>query len=52
MLLVDLLLEKTGDEYPFARSREWPRAAAALTMLLLAFLFAASQSNAFIYFQF
>lgn len=52
MLLVDLLLEKTGDEYPFARSREWPRAASALAMLLLAFLCAASQSNAFIYFQF
>lgn len=52
MLAVDLLLEKTGDEYPFARTIEWPRATAALGMLLLAFLCAAAQSNAFIYFQF
>lgn len=57
MLAIDLLLEKTGDEYPFARTSfaqavEWPRASVALTMLLLAFLCAATQSNAFIYFQF
>ncbi len=52
MMAVDLLIEKTGDEYPFARGVEWRRAAAALAMLILAFVCAASQSNAFIYFQF
>ena len=52
MLLVDLLLEKTKEEYPFALQGNWRRVSAALAMLVLALVFSASESNAFIYFQF
>ena len=52
LFLIDLFLEKTGEEYPFAMGANWRRITAALAMLVLAFVFSVSESNAFIYFQF
>src|SRR5260370_18226931 len=52
LMLIDLQLEKTGDEY-FLQSAGWTwRIAVASTAALIAAFFGANQSNAFIYFQF
>ena len=52
MLLMDLRLEHTGEEYVFQSSAEPRRVAAAMALLVMIVLFSASQSSAFIYFQF
>ena len=52
LMLLDLQLEKTGDEY-FLQSAGWTwRIAVASTAAIIAAFFGANQSNAFIYFQF
>jgi alginate O-acetyltransferase complex protein AlgI len=52
MFLLDLLQESRGEEYALARSADWKRVGIAVTLVVLAFVFSSSQSNAFIYFQF
>ncbi len=52
LMLLDLQLEKTGDEY-FQQSAGWAwRIAVASSAAIFAAFFGANQSNAFIYFQF
>jgi D-alanyl-lipoteichoic acid acyltransferase DltB (MBOAT superfamily) len=52
LLLVDLNLESTGDEYCFASATVQPRVAFGLACALVIALLGANQANAFIYFQF
>ena len=52
LLLVDLYLESTGDEYCFASATVQPRVAFGLACALVIALLGANQANAFIYFQF
>src|SRR6202035_2157890 len=52
LLLVDLYLEWTGDEYCFASRGMQPRVAFGLACALIMALLGANQANAFIYFQF
>lgn len=51
-LLMDLRQEKFGEEYIFQKLGTTPRIAMAMAQLVVVALFSASQSNAFIYFQF
>jgi len=52
MILLDLLLEKRLEEYPFARLSHPVRVATAMGLAGVITIFAANQVNAFIYFQF
>jgi alginate O-acetyltransferase complex protein AlgI len=52
LLLLDLYLEWTGDEYCFASRGMPPRVAFGLACALIMALLGANQANAFIYFQF
>ena len=51
-LLIDLKLERSGSEYLFANDSTGLRIGAVATAMVLLMLFAASEGNAFIYFQF
>jgi D-alanyl-lipoteichoic acid acyltransferase DltB (MBOAT superfamily) len=51
-LLMDLRLENFDEEYVFQKTAPTRRVAVATGLLLMVVLFSASQSNAFIYFQF
>lgn len=51
-LTIDLRLEHADEEYVFQRKPELMRVAVGLAACILVFLFAAGESNAFIYFQF
>jgi D-alanyl-lipoteichoic acid acyltransferase DltB (MBOAT superfamily) len=51
-MAIDLRLENADEEYIFERKPELIRVAAGLAACVLVFLFAAGESNAFIYFQF
>jgi hypothetical protein len=51
-MTIDLRLENADEEYVFERRPELNRVAAGLAACVLVFLFAAGESNAFIYFQF
>lgn len=52
MLAIDIRMERSGEEYPWQhRAPQW-RIALAVSMVAVILLFAAGQSNAFIYFQF
>ena len=52
LLLVDLYLERCGDEYCFASATMQPRVAFGLACALVIAFLGANQANAFIYFQF
>jgi D-alanyl-lipoteichoic acid acyltransferase DltB (MBOAT superfamily) len=52
LFAVDLLLEATGQEYPFATSPYALRTAFAAAALVVLALFSGSNLNAFVYFQF
>ena len=52
MLLIDLYLERSGQEYIFQESTPAARVAFACGVIVLISLFSANQANAFIYFQF
>jgi alginate O-acetyltransferase complex protein AlgI len=52
LLLVDLYLESSGDEYCFASKTVKPRLAFGWACVLVIALLGANQANAFIYFQF
>jgi hypothetical protein len=52
LLLLDLWLEKTGDEYAFQSSTVRRKLAFAATTVLIMALYGANRANAFIYFQF
>jgi D-alanyl-lipoteichoic acid acyltransferase DltB (MBOAT superfamily) len=52
LLLVDLYLESSGDEYCFASATVQPRVAFGLACALVIAFLGANQANAFIYFQF
>jgi len=52
MLLVDLYLEHSGEEYPMARAPYALRTASAVAALVVLAIFSGSDTNAFIYFQF
>lgn len=52
MFLVDLVNERRGEEYLFMRRSATTRAAVAMSLALVAVVFAGSSANAFIYFQF
>ena len=52
LLLVDLHLEASGDEYCFASRTVQPRVAFGLACAMVIALLGANQANAFIYFQF
>ncbi len=52
MLLIDLRLENYDEEYVFERGSLPVPACAALAMVVIVIAFAASETNAFIYFQF
>jgi len=51
-LLIDLQLESSGNEYLFQGGSWQLRYAAAVAIMILLFLFSASEPHAFIYFQF
>jgi hypothetical protein len=51
VVCLDLLLEKREEEYPFQQRPHWGLPIAVL-LLLLTVTFGATDSNAFIYFQF
>ena len=51
-LLMDLRMEEYDEEYPFERLPAPRRVALAMILLVIVTAFSASQSNAFIYFQF
>jgi len=51
-LIIDLQLEASGQEYPFARGSKITQVASVASLTLLLLLFSASGGNAFIYFQF
>ena len=52
LLLLDLYLESSGDEYCFASASVRPRVAFGLACALIIAFLGANQANAFIYFQF
>ena len=52
LLLLDLYLESSGDEYFFASRPVRPRVAFGLACALVIAFLGANQANAFIYFQF
>jgi alginate O-acetyltransferase complex protein AlgI len=52
LLLLDLYLESTGDEYCLASATVRPRVAFGLACVLIIAFLGANQANAFIYFQF
>ncbi len=52
LFAMDLLLEQTQEEFVFEKRHELWRAAYAVAMMCAVTLFAATQINAFIYFQF
>ena len=52
LLLLDLYLESSGDEYLFESWAVRPRVAFGLACALVIALLGANQANAFIYFQF
>ena len=52
MLLLDLYLEKTGEEYPMEQKNPPWRLATAFSLVILTLLFSGNQISAFIYFQF
>jgi hypothetical protein len=52
LLLLDLYLESTGDEYCLASATVQPRVAFGLACALVIAFLGANQANAFIYFQF
>jgi hypothetical protein len=52
MVLIDLRLEKHDEEYAFQHAGLTPRFATFAAFIVGVILFSASQSNAFIYFQF
>jgi hypothetical protein len=52
MMLVDYRLESRQEEYVFETSRLAMPIGAAVAMVVLIIAFAASETNAFIYFQF
>jgi alginate O-acetyltransferase complex protein AlgI len=52
MFLLDLVNERRGEEYLFERLSPNTRAAVAMSLVLVAVMFAGSSANAFIYFQF
>lgn len=51
-LMIDVKLEQTGNEYLFEHESPVLRLGAVVTAVTLVILFAASEGNAFIYFQF
>ena len=52
LFLIDLWLERTGEEYPSERASHRTSILVALVLVASTALFAASETNAFIYFQF
>ena len=52
LFVVDLLLEASNQEYPFATSPYAVRTALAAAALVVLALFSGSNLNAFVYFQF
>jgi D-alanyl-lipoteichoic acid acyltransferase DltB (MBOAT superfamily) len=52
LFLVDLILEQTNEEYPFARYHYAYRTSAAAAALVALAFFSGTDPNAFIYFQF
>ena len=52
LLLLDLYMESSGDEYCFASASVRPRVAVGLACVLVIAFLGANQANAFIYFQF
>lgn len=52
LFMMDLYLEKTGEEYVLEKNKPSLRIAYACAMILLTAFFSANQANAFIYFQF
>lgn len=52
LFLLDLLLEKTGDEYPCQSHFVFYRIAVASALIFFTAFLSANQANAFIYFQF
>lgn len=52
LFLLDLLMSRRSDEYPFATSSYSARILAAAAMVVMTLLFSASSASAFIYFQF
>ena len=52
MIAIDLLNEKTGQEYAFQQTAPPVRVAFAAALVVLIMLGGGSQINAFIYFQF
>jgi hypothetical protein len=52
LIMVDLRLERTGEEYPFQHRPILVPLTAAVALIGLVVLFGAADSNAFIYFQF
>ena len=52
LFLLDLLMSRCADEYPFATSSYGMRILAATAMVIMTLLFSASSASAFIYFQF
>ena len=52
MFLLDLMHERRGEEYLFERLSAQARAAVAMSLVMVAVMFAGSSVNAFIYFQF
>jgi D-alanyl-lipoteichoic acid acyltransferase DltB (MBOAT superfamily) len=52
LFVVDLALERTNEEYPFARTRYAYRTGVATAALVVLAFFSGSDGNAFIYFQF
>jgi hypothetical protein len=52
LLMLDLYLESSGEEYCFESASVVPRAAVGLVWALVIAFLGANQANAFIYFQF
>jgi alginate O-acetyltransferase complex protein AlgI len=52
LLMVDLLMEASGVEYPFAKAPYPVRAAITVAALMVLAFFTGNDANAFIYFQF
>lgn len=52
LFALDLLAERTGDEYPFASRSYAARLSAAFAGMLVITVFSANDLNAFVYFQF
>ena len=52
LMLLDLYLESSGDEYCFESAAVRPRVAFGLACALMLAFLGANQANAFIYFQF